>query len=77
MKQTESHNIHDLVLAAERLEKNLAGACSVTRLSLQPEFSRVLDRLQQKGQNVPARMRRLERALHDEALEARFDNMPI
>ncbi|MGE4326979.1 MAG: hypothetical protein AB7E21_12875 [Pseudodonghicola sp.] len=70
-------SIHDLVQAAERLEKNLTGACAKTRLRLQPEFSQVLSRLQEKGQDVPTRLRRLERALTDEALEAQFDNMPI
>jgi hypothetical protein len=70
-------SIHDLVQVAERLEKNLTGACPTTRLRLQPEFTRVLGRLKETGQDVPARMRRLERALSDEALEARFDNMPI
>ncbi|MDK3017581.1 hypothetical protein [Pseudodonghicola flavimaris] len=68
---------HELVSAATRLEEKLATACPETRLRLQPEFSTVIARLKEEGHPVPSRLRRMEEALMAEAVEARFDNMPI
>lgn len=67
----------DLARAANDLEKKIASASSVRRLALQPELSRILARLKADGQSVPTRLRHLEYVLRDEAVEARFDNMPV
>lgn len=68
---------YELLRAAERLEKQIGSATASKRLALQPEFTRVLGRLKAEGAPVPLRMRRLEADLTDEAIEARFDNMPV
>ena len=68
---------HGLFKTAEFLEHKIEGANTSTRLALQPEFSRVLERLKAEGGPVPLRLRRLEASLCDEAIEARFDNMPV
>lgn len=66
-----------LVSEAEALEQKLAGACANRRLELQPQFSKVIARLTDEGHQVPQRLRRLDAALTQEAVEAQFDNMPI
>lgn len=66
-----------LMQAAERLESEISGANASTRLRLQPEFTRLLDRMRDEGEKVPERWRALDAALVDEAIEARFDNMPL
>ncbi len=67
----------DLYTEAERLERKLNGACLDTRLALQPSVSKVLDKMRSQGVQIPSRLRRLDAALCEDALEARFDNMPI
>ena len=67
----------ELIETAGRLEDRITQASSATRLALQPEFSRVLNNLRAVGATVPARFRRLDLALADEVVEARFDNMPV
>ncbi len=68
---------HDLYSEAEQLEQKLQGACLDTRLELQPSVSKVLDRMRAQGLQIPSRLRRLDAALCEDALEARFDNMPV
>ena len=67
----------DLYTEAERLEEKLCGACLETRLELQPSVSKVLDKMRAHGVQIPSRLRRLDAALCEDALEARFDNMPV
>jgi len=67
----------DLFSQAERLENRISAADRAQRLALQPEFSLILERLAEQGEQVPKRMRRLDAALTEEAIEDRFDNMPI
>ena len=67
----------ELQSEAERLERQLDTACADQRLSLQPQISAVVARMEETGHAVPQRLRRLEAALTDEAVEAKFDNMPI
>ncbi len=68
---------HELLSQAERLEERIFAADRDQRLALQPQFSQVLERLEEQGEAVPRRMRRLDAALTEEAIEDRFDNMPI
>lgn len=67
----------ELKMTAENMERQIAGAAADQRLALQPQFARVLDRMAEQGEPVPARLRRLEAALVEEVIEARFDNMPV
>lgn len=66
-----------LTRKAELLEKRISGANGATRLQLQPEFTRILDKLRAQGGDVPDRLKELDSVLVDEAIEARFDNMPL
>lgn len=67
----------ELMIKAERLEQRISGSTGDQRLELQPEFSGVIARLCESGEQVPLRLKRLEATLSDEAVEARFDNMPV
>ena len=62
---------------AERLEQELRNASLDTRLALQPSVSKVVDRMRQQGMQVPSRLRRLDAALCEDAIEAQFDNLPV
>lgn len=70
-------NTENLTVTADLLAKQIAAASSSGRLRLQPKLSRVLEKLAAEGQPVPGRLRRLDAALIDEVIEARFDNMPV
>ena len=67
----------NLYFEAQELEQKLQNACLDTRLALQPSFSKIVDRMRQQGMHVPSRIRRLDAALCEDAMEARFDNLPI
>lgn len=67
----------ELIAAAARLEERISSATSATRISLQPEFDRVIHMLQSAGAPVPSRYLRLNEALTEEVAEDRFDNMPV
>ncbi|WP_170473396.1 hypothetical protein [Ruegeria arenilitoris] len=67
----------DLYYEAEQLEKMLHGACLDTRLELQPSVSKVLDRMRAQRVQIPSRLRRLDAALCEDAIEAQFDNIPV
>lgn len=67
----------NLYFEAQQLEQKLQNACLDTRLALQPSFSKIVDRMRQQGMHVPSRIRRLDAALCEDAMEARFDNLPI
>ncbi len=62
---------------ADSLEAEIARANSVTRISLQPRLQKFLTHLETDGVRVPARLKKLNAELIDEAIEARFDNMPV
>ncbi|MCI5097658.1 MAG: hypothetical protein MRY77_15180 [Rhodobacteraceae bacterium] len=67
----------DLIRTAEALEQKITGATSTARLAMQPEFARVIDRLRANRVDIPSRLLRLDAALVEEAVEDRFDNMPV
>ncbi|KUJ78521.1 hypothetical protein [Ruegeria profundi] len=67
----------NLYSEAEQLEKKLNGASLDTRLALQPSVTKVIERMRQQGVHVPSRLRRLDAALCEDAMEARFDNLPV
>ncbi|MFC4666999.1 hypothetical protein ACFO5X_00410 [Seohaeicola nanhaiensis] len=68
---------HELFLTARRLEASIIGAPAARRLELQPQLNKVIERLAMQGQQVPARLRNLNAVLLDEAIEDRFDNLPV
>lgn len=59
------------------IEQKLENACLDTRLALQPSVSKIVDRMRRQGIHVPSRLRRLDSALCEDAMEAQFDNMPV
>ncbi|TDK41219.1 hypothetical protein [Antarcticimicrobium luteum] len=67
----------DIIAEAEHLERQIADADRELRQALQPQLSQILARLESAGAQVPQRLRRLEACLTDEAVEARFDNLPV
>ncbi|MCA0927653.1 hypothetical protein [Ruegeria profundi] len=67
----------NLYSEAEQLEKKLNGASLDTRIALQPSVTKVIERMRQQGVHVPSRLRRLDAALCEDAMEARFDNLPV
>ncbi len=67
----------ELIAAAAKLEERIAAATGATRISLQPEFDRVIHLLQSAGEQVPSRYLRLNETLTEEVAEERFDNMPV
>ena len=68
---------HNLYSEAEKLERKLHNAGLDTRLALQPSVSKIIDRMRQQGMHVPSRLRRLDASLCEDAMEARFDNLPV
>ncbi len=66
-----------LLQQAERLARLAAAADAATRIRLQPELTRLVERMRIEGIRVSARLQRIEAELADEAIEARFDNMPV
>jgi HPt (histidine-containing phosphotransfer) domain-containing protein len=67
----------DLIQTARQLEQKIAQAKGPQRLALQPDLSRILERMKVSGQTVPENLRKLDNALRDEAVESWFDNMPV
>ena len=66
-----------LIRTARDLEQKIGRADAVGRLAMQPELTRVLERLKADGQQVPPGLRDLNNVLCDEAIENWFDNMPV
>ncbi len=67
----------DLSQAARQLETRIAEAKGPQRLALQPELSRLLQRMKVANHPVPEPLQKLNATLHDEAVESWFDNMPV
>ncbi len=67
----------DLTEAASEVAAKIAQSTGQARLDLQPQLIRVMDQYRTHGVCVPRRLQRLENQLIEEAIEARFDNMPI
>lgn len=70
-------NDNKLLSEAEGLERRIEGADLRTRLELQPALSAVIARMRVSGTTIPRRLSSLDAALVDEAIEARFDNVPV
>lgn len=62
---------------AESLEAEIQSANATARISLQPRLQKVINHLEADGMRIPARLKKLNAELIDEATEAQFDNMPV
>jgi hypothetical protein len=67
----------NLYQTAQELAQTIRRADAAKRVALQPELSRVLERLKADGQPVPLHLRQLDAVLSEEAFESFFDNMPV
>lgn len=67
----------DLFQTAQELAQTICRADAAKRVALQPELSRVLERLKAEGRPVPLELRQLDAILCEEAFESCFDNMPV
>ncbi|THH38083.1 hypothetical protein E4Z66_00445 [Aliishimia ponticola] len=65
------------VTDADRLAREIRESSTDRRIELQPLFGRMLQGLEESGVPVPARMRNLHEQLLEEAIEAKFDNLPV
>lgn len=69
--------MNDLKVEAATLVERAESATHAERLRLQPHIDRVITTLSLQGQLVPRRLRNINNALKDEALDDMFDNMPV
>lgn len=69
MTELESH-VSSLIDKAEN-------GTHTERMRLQPQIDGVVTTLTLQGLNVPSRLRNINNALKDEALDDMFDNMPV
>lgn len=67
----------ELQLQAENLAAKAQTATHAERLRLQPQIDQTITSLMMRGHSVPARLRQINNALKDEALDDMFDNMPV
>ncbi|MEO9650404.1 MAG: hypothetical protein ABJ360_04825 [Roseobacter sp.] len=69
--------MNELEIQATELATMAEGASHAERIRMQPQIDRVVTTLAMQGHVVPAKLRRVNNALKDEALDDMFDNMPI
>lgn len=67
----------DFKAGADALVQEITTANAALRLQLQPQLSRIVEDIQKSGGQVPPRLRNLSEQLLEEAIEARFDNLPV
>jgi len=65
-----------LELIAE-LEPKVADATPLTRDAVLKELNKSADMFREAGKPVPQRLKELECALVDDAVEGQFDNLPV
>ncbi|WP_300038456.1 hypothetical protein [uncultured Roseobacter sp.] len=67
----------DLEVRISRLQDQIETADPDERLRLQPQVARVVATLMSRGRSVPAKLRRINHMLMEEAQDEMFDNMPV
>jgi hypothetical protein len=67
----------DLVKDLEELHDRILAAEPGARYLLQPELGALIESLETAGEAVPEGIRALNDELVTEAIEARFENMPV
>ncbi|KZY35400.1 hypothetical protein A3731_17505 [Roseovarius sp. HI0049] len=63
----DMHRLHSRILDTEEDRRYL----------FRPRLTEMIDRMEDAGERVPARIRDLHEELTAEAIEAQFDNMPV
>lgn len=66
-----------IVSDADALVAEIKQADERGRLALQPKLQRLLAQMNATGTRVPAKLSDLHDQILEEAIEARFDNLPI
>jgi hypothetical protein len=67
----------ELKVQAAELVEMAEVASHAERMKLQPQIDRVVTTLTMQGQTVPCKLRNINNALKDEALDDMFDNLPV
>lgn len=67
----------EILRTAELLEQRILAAGPCSRSRYQPQLSSIVHRMEQNGLKVPGNLRQLDVVLTEEAIEDRFDNMPV
>lgn len=67
----------NLVELIAELEPKVAGATPSTRDAVLKELNKSADKFREAGKPVPQRLKELEYALVDDAVEDQFDNLPV
>lgn len=62
---------------ADTLVQEITNGNASQRLQLQPKLTQMVDDIQKSGVPVPPQLRNLSEQLLEEAIEARFDNLPV
>jgi seryl-tRNA synthetase len=69
--------MQDLRAELDRLQQDIGEAGDKDRLRYQPQLERVIEEMDERGEDVPPEARDLNEELRNAAIEAQFDNMPI
>ncbi len=67
----------ELELEANELVTRAEAATPAERMRLQPQIDRIVTTLTMQGHRVPCRLKNVNNALKDEALDDMFDNLPV
>ncbi|MGH1424708.1 MAG: hypothetical protein ACRBBU_08270 [Pseudooceanicola sp.] len=70
-------SVSELDQKAEAVVAQIAGADPNARHTHLDQLHRVISDYALTGKGIPARLRQLQEDLTNEAIEARFDNMPV
>ena len=71
------HDVASLTSEIDALAREIRESPMGRRAEMQPVFGQALQRLADAGVQVPARLRNLHEQLLEEAMEAKFNNLPI
>lgn len=69
--------MHELMQSAKEIEMRISSASASDRLAMQPELTKLMRNMHENRVPIPTRLRNLEAELTSEAIEARFDNVPL
>ncbi len=67
----------DILKRLDELKAQITAAAEMDRLAFEPEVTRLVAQLDEQHETVPQDIRNLADELMREAIEARFDNMPV
>lgn len=61
----------------DELKVEIDRAADSSKYRFQPKLQRIIERMEERGEAVPAETLRLNEELVTAAIEAQFDNMPV